>query len=146
MEKSIDTAVEQWISLHKKGYLDVDDLNYRFGSVANFLSEEGSSLGDRGRKEIEIQSWDHKDGWTSTVEWFEDTFQVAYYRLPSEERITPEDHTPRLDFSSSFNWCIDHVGELRDEGYYGITMCELREGEYVNKIHIEEYIDGWEAA
>lgn len=143
-DKSIDIAVEQFVSLHKKDFLDLDHIKDGYGSVAGFLSAEGQPTGDRGGKQIEIKSWHHKDGWTDTVEWFEDTYQIGYYRLPREERITPQDHTPRLDFGSDFDWCLDRIKELRDKGYYDISLSEVSEGEYVSEIEIADYIEGWE--
>jgi hypothetical protein len=88
-------------------------------------------------------SWNHKDGWTDTVEWFEDTYQIGYYRLPIEERVTSEDHTPELNFNPDFDSCLDHIEELRDEGYCDISLSEVSEGEYVSEIRIEDYIDGF---
>jgi hypothetical protein len=143
LEKSIDIAADNFVRLHKKNFLDLDHIQDGYGSVAGFLSAEGQPTGDRGEKQIEIKSWEHKDGWVSTVEWFEDTYQIGYYRLPLEERITPQDHTPQLNFDPDFNCCLDRINELRDEGYCDISMHELREGEYVSEIDIEDYIEGW---
>ena len=143
-DRSIDIAAEQFVSLHKKDFLDLDHIKDGYGSVAGFLSAEGQPTGDRGGKQIEIKSWEHKDGWVSTVEWFEDTYQIGYYRLPLGERITPQDHTPELNFDPDFNWCLDRIKELRDKGYYDISLHEVSEGEYVSEIEIADYIEGWE--
>ena len=140
-QKSIDIAADDFVRLHKKGFLDLDHIKDGYGSVAGFLSAEGQPTGDRGGKQIEVKSWEHKDGWVSTVEWFEDTFQIGYYRLPSEERVTPQDHTPYFIFDPDFNWCLDRIKEYRTEGYYDISMHELSEGEYVSEIRIEDYIN-----
>ena len=143
MEKSIDLAAEEFVRRHKKDFLDLDHIKNVCGSVANYLRSHGSLQGDRGLRDIEIASWHHKDGWTDTVEWYEDTYQIGYYRLPREERVTPQDHTSQLDFCADFDWCLDHIKELRDEGYCDISLHELSEGEYVSKIDIEDYIGGW---
>ena len=130
-QKSIDLAADNWVRLHKKGHLNLDHIGKVYGS----------GRGDRGLRDIEIASWHHKDGWTDTVEWYEDTYQIGYYRLPREERVTPQDHTSQLDFCADFDWCLDRIKELRDEGYYDISMHELSEGEYVSEIRIEDYIN-----
>lgn len=143
-DRSIDIAVEQFVSLHKEGFLNLDHIKDRYGSIAGFLSAEGQPIGDRGRKQIEVKSWEHKDGWVSTVEWFEDTYQIGYYRLPIEERVTPEDHTPQLDFGSDFEHCIDRLKILRVAGYFDISLYEISEGEYSKEICISSYIDNWE--
>ena len=145
MEKSIDLAAEKFVQLHKDGFLDLDHIKDGYGSVTGFLSAEGQPLGDLGRWSREIQADMHKDGRKEAVEWFEDCFQIGYYRLPSEERITPQDHTPELNFDPDFNWCLDRIKEFRDKGYYDISMHEVSEGEYVSKISIADYIEGWEA-
>lgn len=143
MEKSIDIAADNFVRLHKKNFLDLNHIKDGYGSVAGFLSAEGQPTGDRGGKQIEIKSWHHKDGWTDTVEWFEDTYQIGCYRLPSEERVTPQDHTSQLDFCADFDWCLDRIKELRDKGYYDISLSEVSEGEYVSEIKIEDYIEEW---
>jgi len=143
-EKSIDLAAKEFVNRHKKDFLDLDHIKDGYGSVAGFLSAEGQPMGDRGGKQIEIKSWHHKDGWTDTVEWFEDTFQIGYYRLPSEERVTRQDHTPELDFDPDFDWCLDRIKELRGNGYYDISLHEVSEGEYVEEVSIGWYIDDWE--
>jgi hypothetical protein len=142
-QKSIDLAADNFVRLHKKNFLDLDHIKDGYGSVAGFLSAEGQPTGDRGGKQIEIKSWHHKDGWTDTVEWFEDTFQIGHYRLPAEERVTPQDHTPELNFNPDFDSCLDHIEELRAEGYCDISMHEVSEGEFVSEIRIEDYIDGF---
>lgn len=146
MEKSIDIAAQNFLQLHKAGFLDVDHIEDRYGSVAGFLSTEGKHVGDLGKKDIEIKAHEHKDGRTATVEWFEDTFQIGYFRLPTDQRVTPEDHTPELDFSADFDFCIDRIKELKADGFCGISLYECSEGEYVSEIRIEDYIDGWDAA
>lgn len=143
-EKSIDLAAEEFVNRHKKDFLDLDHIKQVYGSVADYLRNHGSDGGDRGLRDIEIASWNHKDGRTDTVEWFEDTFQVGYYRLPTEERRTPEDHMSELDFCSDFDWCLDHIKELRDRGYSDISLDKLSEGEYIEEVSIGWYIDDWE--
>ena len=142
-QKSIDLAAQEFVNRHKKDFLDLDHIKDGYGSVAGFLSAEGQPTGDRGGKQIEIKSWHHRDGRTDTVEWFEDTFQIGHYRLPIEERVTSEDHTPELNFNPDFDSCLDHIEELRAEGYCDISMHEVSEGEFVSEIRIEDYIDGF---
>ena len=55
-QKSIDIAADDFVRLHKKGFLDLDHIKNGYGSVAGFLSAEGQPTGDRGGKEIEIKS------------------------------------------------------------------------------------------
>ena len=142
-QKSIDLAAQEFVNRHKKGHLNSDHIEKVYGSVEGYLRNHGSDRGDRGLQDIEIASWNHKDGWTDTVEWFEDTYQIGYYRLPIEERVTSEDHTPELNFNPDFDSCLDHIEELRAKGYCDISMHEVSEGEFVSEIRIEDYIDGF---
>jgi len=141
MTKSLDIAAEDFISSHKAGILDLDHIESGYGSVAGFLSAEGQPSGDLGGWSIEIKAHEHKDGWVDTVEWYEDTFQIGHYRLPLADRITPEDHTPELDFCSDFDWSIDRIKELKAEGYSDISLDEVVEGVVVDSIAVEDYLE-----
>lgn len=140
MEKSIDIAAKAFVSLHKARFIDVDHMHQGYGSIAGFLSAEGQPHGDLGLNSIEIKAHEHKDGCVDTVEWFEDTFQIGCYRLPFADRVTPEDHTPTLSFDPDFNWCMDHIEELIEEGYCDFSLDEVVEGVIVDSIDLEEYL------
>ena len=146
MKKSIDQAAEYFVSSHKAGILDLEHIKNGYGSVAGFLSAEGQPRGDLGEWSIEIKAHEHKDGWVDTVEWFEDTFQVGCYRLPFADRITPEDHTPELSFCPDFNWCIEHIEEMKEKGYCDFSLDEVVEGVIVDSVDIQDYIGGWEVS
>ena len=146
MEKSIDLAAEKFVQLHKDGFLDLDHIKDGYGSVAGFLSAEGQPLGDLGRWSREIQADMHKDGRKESVEWFEDCFQIGYYRLPFEDRITPQDHTPEIYFDPDLGCSLDQIKQLKAQGYYDISLAEVVEGAITESISIEDYIDDWEVA
>jgi hypothetical protein len=141
MKKSIDIAAEDFVSRHKAGILDLDHIESGYGSVAGFLSAEGQPSGDLGGWSIEIKAHEHKDGWVDTVEWYEDTYQIAHYRLPFADRITPEDHTPEINFDPDFYICIDRIKELRAKGYSDISLDEVVEGVVVDSVAIEDYLE-----
>ena len=74
-----------------------------------------------------------------------ESYQIGYYRLPFDERVTPEDHTPELDFGHSLEFCLDRINELKAAGYYNISLDELYDGAVVRSERIEDYIEGWAA-
>ena len=141
MTKSLDIAAEDFISSHKAGILDLDHIESGYGSVAGFLSAEGQPSGDLGGWSIEIKAHEHKDGWVDTVEWYEDTYQIAHYRLPFADRISPEDHTPVLDFCPDFNWCIEHIEDLIEQGYCDISLDEVAEGVVADSVAFQDYLE-----
>ncbi len=144
MKKSIDIAAEHFVSSHKAGALDLYEIERHYGSVAIFLSCQGQPLrpdGDLGEMMIEISAHEHKDGYVDTIEWFEDTYQVSHYLLPLEDRITPEDHSPELDFCEDLDWCIDHIEDLIEDGYSDISLDKVVEGVVVDSIAFEDYLE-----
>ena len=141
MEKSIDIAGEQFIASYKAGFLDLDDIESVYGSVAIFLAVEGQPHGELGGMYFEIKAHEHKGGYVETIEWFEDTYQTSYYLLPLEDRITPEDHTPVLDFCADFDWCIDSIEDLIEEGYSDISVDKVVEGVIVESVDLEYYME-----
>jgi|TARA_R100000479_G_C6322150_1_gene178193 hypothetical protein len=72
-------------------------------------------------------------------------FQISYYRLPLEERVDSQDHTPELDFDTDFDGCLDRVQQLRAQGYYDISLDEYKDGSCVESICIASYVDEWGA-
>ena len=141
MKKSLDIAAEDFVSRHKAGVLDLDHIESGYGSVAGFLSAEGQPHGEFGEWSIEIKAHEHKDGWVDTVEWYQDTYQIAHYRLPFADRISPEDHTPEINFDPDFYICIDRIKELRAKGYSDISLDEVIEGVVVDSIAVEDYLE-----
>ena len=145
MKKSIDIAAAKFVSCHKADAFEIDHTEGDYyGSVAGYLTLEGEPTGELGRMHISIRPDKHKDGLHETVEWYEDTYQIAHYRLPFADRITPEDHTPEINFDPDFYICIDRIKELRAKGYCDIAFDEVVEGAVVDSIDIADYIDGWE--
>jgi len=141
MKKSIDQAAEDFVSSHKAGILDLEHIKDGYGSVAGFLSGEGQPHGDLGEWNIEIKAHQHKDGRVDTVEWYQDTFQIAHYRLPFADRINPEDHTPEINFDPDFGICIERIIELKAKGYSDILLDEVVEGVVVDSVAIEDYLE-----
>lgn len=141
MEKSIEQAAEDFVSSHKAGVLDLEHIKDGYGSVAGFLAAEGQPHGDLGEWSIEIKAHQHKDGWVDTVEWYQDTFQISHYRLPFADRITPEDHTPEINFDPDFDICIERIIELKAKGYSDISLDEVVEGAVVDSVAIEDYLE-----
>ena len=141
MKKSIDQAAEDFVSSHKAGILDLEHIQDGYGSVAGFLSAEGAPHGDLGEWGIEIKAHQHKDGRVDTVEWYQDTFQIAHYRVPFADRVTPEDYTPEINFDPDFGISIEKIIELKAKGYSDISLDEVVEGVVVDSVAIEDYLE-----
>tara|TARA_R100000544_G_scaffold23928_1_gene12003 strand:- start:463 stop:894 length:432 start_codon:yes stop_codon:yes gene_type:complete len=141
MKKSIDQAAEDFVSSHKAGILDLEHIQDGYGSVAGFLSKEGQPHGAFGEWSMEIKAHQHKDGRVDTVEWYQDTFQIAHYRLPFADRVTPEDHTPEINFDPDFGISIERIIELKAKGYSDISLDEVVEGVVVESVAIEDYLE-----
>jgi len=141
MKKSIDQAAEDFVSSHKAGILDLEHIKDGYGSVAGFLNVIGQPHGDFGEWSAEIKAHQHKDGRVDTVEWYRDTFQIAHYRLPFADRVTPEDHTPEINFDPDFGISIERIIELKAKGYSDISLDEVVEGVVVDSVAIEDYLE-----
>jgi hypothetical protein len=74
------------------------------------------------------------------------TFQIAYYAKPEEDRLDRQDHTVEFDFESDFDAALAHIVELKNQGYFSISLDELVDGVVFDSIRIADYIDEWEAA
>ena len=133
-------AAQRFIELHKPNRIDVDYINSGYGSVEKYLDVEGSWLGDGGERYAEISKFDSIDGTTKTVEWFEEMFEVGYYQLPANKRLTPEDWTIQLDIESNFDLAIDHAIKL-SKTHHDVTITRWEGGEPVEDIKLEDYLD-----
>ena len=74
------------------------------------------------------------------------TFQIGYYAKSEEDRLDRQDHTVELDFVSDFDGALARIMELKNQGYFSISLDEVADGAYVDSIRIADYIDEWEAA
>ena len=101
-DSSLEIAVEDFINAHKPKFIDIDFINEAYGSVAEFINAEGQPTGDLGRVTKEIPAHHHKDNVNQTVEWYIESFQIAYYKLAFADRISREDHTPYIFFDPNF--------------------------------------------
>lgn len=148
MNNSLKEAAETFVERHKPDRIDVYHIEKTFGSVEGCLLDMGSYHCDsrhKGEMHIEIKSSDHVNGVTEVISWYEDCFQISYFQLPVQDRITPQDHTPELLFSSDLDWCLDQLEELREEGYHSISLETMSEGNIIESVPIDLHIDGWEA-
>ena len=65
---TIKEAVEKFIDAHKPDCIDVDYINFGFGSVANYMLEKSGSL-DVGVSYIEVSAHESVDGTPKIIEW-----------------------------------------------------------------------------
>jgi len=140
-DSSLEIAVEDFINAHKPKFLDIDFINEAYGSVAEFINAEGQPTGDLGRVTKEIPAHHHKDNVNQTVEWYIESFQIAYYKLAFADRISREDHTPYIFFDPNFDFAMGTAKELVLEGNHDLTFTRFVEGCPIDSENVHEYLE-----
>jgi len=141
-DSSLEIAVKDFINAHKPEFIDIDFINEAYGSVAEFINSEGQPTGDLGRVTKEIPAKHHKDNVNQTVEWYIESFQIAYYKLPSSERISQEDHTPEIFFDPDFDFAMGKAKKMVLEGNHDLTFTRFVEGCPIDEENVHEYLQG----
>jgi len=139
-DSSLEIAVKDFINAHKPKFIDVDFINQAYGSVANFINAEGQPTGDLGMVTKEIPAHHHKDNVNETVEWYMESFQIAYYKVHSSERISREDHTAEIFFDPDFDFAMGRAKELVLEGNHDLTFTRFVEGCPIDSENVKEYL------
>ena len=139
MTTSLKEAADHFVNVHKPSAINIDDIEDGYGSVSGYLQAESQPHGDLGGRIITVRDWESKKGYNEDIFWYEDVWQISYYRLPVEDRVTREDHTPQIHFDPDFDWTITRAIELRDQGYHDIQVDEVKEGAITESIDLEGY-------
>lgn len=140
---NIKEAAKQFVMAHKPDTLDVDHLSIYYGSVEGLLEAEGqpSFGGDCGERYIEISSHDSITGNPIIVSWYEEAWQIAFYRKSAEDRVSREDHEPEIIFDPDFDEAIRQAVELYADGVFDLSVTRFEDGVAVEIEPIEDYID-----
>tara|TARA_R100000231_G_C5253928_1_gene143584 strand:- start:166 stop:672 length:507 start_codon:yes stop_codon:yes gene_type:complete len=131
-------AAKEFIEKHKSDRIDVDHINRQFGSVENYLDQEGEydTYLTGGNTYIEIDGADSKSGNPEIIEWYQTEWQVGYYDLPESERTDQRDWTVNLDRFNDFDELISHIQQLLGQNKADISLSRMKEGEF-------EAIEDW---
>lgn len=78
---------------------------------------------------------------TDSLHWYEDAWEIGWYRLPFAERRSREDHRVMLELMLDFDWMIDAVGELLEKGAHDIKVFEWQGGSPVCEIDLDFYFE-----
>tara|TARA_R100000664_G_C2671982_1_gene83641 strand:- start:65 stop:499 length:435 start_codon:yes stop_codon:yes gene_type:complete len=138
---NIKEAAKQFIEAHKPDSLDVDHLSIGYGSVEGYLTAEGQPTGDRGERYIEVSSHDSISGNPTIVSWYEEAWQIGFYRKAAEDRVSRQDHEPELWFDNDFDEAIRQALEFHAEGVYDLSVYRCEDGSPVDIEPIQDYID-----
>ena len=140
---NIKEAAAAFIAAHKPTRIDVDFIEFGYGSVERYLEQEGSLTGDCGERYIEISKFDTVSGATELIEWHDhESFQICYFNRPASERKTPEDFTPEYIFDPDFDWAINEaLSLLKDSNAYDVSVTEYRDGSPHHEINLDEYTE-----
>jgi hypothetical protein len=139
---NIEEAAKQFIEAHKPDSLDVNHLLIGYGSVEGYLEAEGQPTGDRGERYMEISFHDSISGNPIIVSWFEEAWQIAFYRKAAEDRSSREDHEPEIIFDPDFDEAIRQALEFHTEGVFDLSVTRFEDGVAVEIEAIEDYIEG----
>ena len=129
-ESNLERAAREFVELHKPNKIDVDYIKSGYGSVEGYL-ESVTHMSDMGEYQIGIHRFDTKSGNPEILSWYADeSYQVAWYDLPFEERKTREDHTCEYMFDPDFDWSIEFAKEKIEDGKHDVSVFSLKNGNY----------------
>ena len=138
---SIKEAAQEFIAAHKPSRIDVDHITTGFGSVEGYLDTEGQNTGDCGGRYVEIRSFDSITGTPIIIDWYEESWQIAYYSKPESERTTRADCEPTIIFDPDFDYAIDYALEKLDEAdVYDLSVTVFDHGAPQDIINIDAYV------
>ena len=136
----INEAVKEFVQAHKPSRIDVDHITTEFGSIEGYLDSEGASTGDCGARYVEIVGFDAKSGNPIIIDWYEESWQIAYYSKPAPERTTRADCTPTIIFDPDFDCAIDLALEKLDEAdAYDLSVTRFDDGAPQEIINMDDY-------
>jgi hypothetical protein len=138
---SIKEAAREFIAAHKPSRIDVDHIKTGFGSVEGYLDAEGQTTGDCGGRYVEIDGFDAKHGNPIIIDWYEESWQIAYYSKAESERTTRADCEPTIIFDPDFDCAIDLALEKLDESdVYDLSVTRFDDGAPQDIINIDDYV------
>ena len=138
---NIKEAAQEFIAAHKPSRIDVGHINTGFGSVEGYLDTEGQTTGDCGGRYVEIDGFDAKSGNPIIIDWYEESWQIAYYSKEESERTTRADCEPTIIFDPNFDCAIDLALEKLDEAdVYDLSVTRFDDGAPQDIINIDDYV------
>ena len=138
---SIKEAAQEFIAAHKPSRIDVDHIATGFGSVEGYLDTEGQTTGDCGERYVEIRSFDSITGNPIIIDWYEESWQIAYYSKRASERNSSVDCQPTIIFDPNFDCAIDLALEKLDEAdVYDLSVVRFNDGAPQEIINIDDYV------
>jgi len=138
---NIKEAAQEFISEHKPSRIDVEHINTGFGSVEGYLNTECQTTGDCGGRYVEIDGFDAKSGNPIIIDWYEESWQIAYYSKEESERTTRADCEPTIIFDPDFDCAIDLALEKLDEAdVYDLSVTRFDDGAPQDIINIDDYV------
>jgi len=141
---NIKEATAAFIAAHKPTRIDVDFIEFGYGSVERYLEQEGSLTGDDcGERYIEISEFDTVSGTTELIEWHDhESFKICYFDKPKFELKTPEDFAAHITivFDPDFDWAINEAFDLlKDPNAHDVTLTAYHDGEKYEHINLHDY-------
>jgi len=138
---SIKEAAIKFVEAHKPSKIDVDHIIMGFGSVESYLNVEGQTTGDCGGRYVEIDGFDAQSGNPIIIDWYEESYQIAYYSKKESERTTRADCEPTIIFDPDFDYAIDFALEKLDESdVYDLSVTVFDHGAPQDIINIDDYV------
>jgi len=111
-----------------------DVVQYTDGWSVEDINGE-AHLGDMGEMTFKVP------GEQTVVHWFEhNAWQITSYALPESERMSAEDHMPDFEVLADFDWMIDAVKGLREQGMHDIAVTEFQDGAPIFDIDLANYV------
>ena len=137
----IEEAVEVFTQAHKPDRINADYIKHNHGSVKDYM-EAYSEAGDLGRRYVEVSQFDSIDGTTKLIEWYEDTYQIAYFNTPESERLTAESCMGEISFEPDFDYAVkEGVKLLRKPNAFDVTVTEVIDGVIGDDVDLAEALD-----
>ncbi|MAR84474.1 MAG: hypothetical protein CMF55_06765 [Legionellales bacterium] len=135
---NLKKAAKEFIEKHKADRIQVDYIERQFGSVEDYLEQEGEydTFLVGGNTYIEIDGADTKSGHPEIIEWYQTEWQVGHYDLPHWERRGRGEWTVNLERFNDFDEAISHIQQLLAQNKADITLSRMKEGEF-------EAIEDW---
>lgn len=140
---TIEEAAKEFVEKHKPDRIDVDYINRQFGSVKNYLEQEGQydPYLVSANTYVEIRGFYTKSGNPEIIDWYQTEWQVGYYDLPESERRDQRDHTVNIDRFNVFEEAISQIEDLLAQHKADIRLCRWENGNPVETEDWSFYID-----
>tara|TARA_R110000787_G_scaffold35625_2_gene91342 strand:- start:471 stop:893 length:423 start_codon:yes stop_codon:yes gene_type:complete len=127
---NIAEAAQQFVDAHKPSRIDVSHIEDFYGSVECFIeTDQCAELGDMGEYQLEIRGMHTRSGNPEIITWYaKESYQIAWYDLPHDERKTIADHTCEYMVDPDLDCSIDFAKEQIENGKHDVTVFSLENG------------------